>query len=206
MSRAALLSKTSARNSISRCRMDPDTVYVGPDPQTDELWAGLFKHHNVFKAAREKAIYFTILAGGSDYYALIVTNRGDSCMSQGFWSLFLASLKGPYQIDEAKGEILFPEQGLRLNVHNFLHTSAFRDVVIEPDPDRLVRQHYMSGVSLTWSVGISTYGDAVDACHQIADAFKGSAERHSGFRLVFLVANEARQIDILPSITHTWPS
>ena len=80
--------------------------------------------------------------------------------------------------------------------------------MIQADLGRLVRQQHKSGPSAAWSVGISTYGGSVDVYNQIADdlGFECSIERHSGFPLVFLVAKEARQIDIFPSVAHTWRS
>lgn len=188
--------------------MDVDAVYVGPDPDTDGLWDRFFRSHNLLKAALEKSIYFTIIAGDLDYYALIVTNRGRSRMSQRYWDSFLASLNGPYQLDDTNCEIRFAKQKITLNIHNVLRTTAYKDFVTGADSDRLVRQYYKSGLALTWSVGISTYGDTVDAYNQIARDldFEGSIERRLGFRLDFLVGSEIRKVDVLSSVVHTWPS
>lgn len=54
--------------------MDPDSIYIGSDSEAVELWASLFKNHNIFEAARKKSIYFTIVGGEWKYYALIVYN------------------------------------------------------------------------------------------------------------------------------------
>lgn len=129
-------------------------------------------------------------------------------MTQRYWDLFKRSIKGPHQINEAKGEIEFIEQKIILNIHNFLHTTTYHDVVIVDDPDQLVYQHYKSGLVPTWSVSFSTYGDSVSAYHETARDrnFEGSIERHVGFRFEFLVAKQTRQINIISSVIDTWPS
>lgn len=187
--------------------MYADVLYIGPDPATEGLWTILFKHHQIFDFARGESIYFTIVSGEAGCYALVVTNRGTSQMSRKYWEVFRRSLSEPCQINEAKGEIQFPERKITLNINNLLHMTAYKNAVIEAEPDRLVRQYYKSGLVLTWSVGISTYGESVDVYERIARRlkFEGSIERHEGFRLEFLVEKRRRKIDVLPSVINTWP-
>lgn len=155
----------------------------------EDAWNLFFKDHEILDLAREKSIYFTILYGEGSY-ALVVTNRGNSRLSRKYWSSFTKALRRPCRIDEVKGEIQFPALHRKLDIQNLLYTNSYHNVVF----DRYLWKSI-------WISTVTTYGDDAELLHEArATDFGGSK-----YQLVFSVAGETCQVNVVPSVVNTWP-
>ena len=190
--------------------MESKNFVHGPDPETAQLWNKFFENHQPFDVAGQKSIYFTILCGYDGYHALVVTNQSSNTrLRQRYWEYLTQALRKPCQIDVSKAEIRFPEQKLVLNIHNLLYTTTHHDEVIG-DHGELVWEYYKSGLMLRKSIGVSTYGQDLEAYDRALRELGGASlaeypeYRGGNWLLTFPVGNQMRCIKLLRSVLDTW--
>ena len=108
-----------------------------------------------------------------------------------------------------KAEIRFPEQKLVLSIHNLLYTTTHHDEVIG-DHGELVWEYYKSGLMLRKSIGVSTYGQDLEAYDRALRELGGASlakypeYRGGNWLLTFPVGNQMRCIKLLRSVLDTW--
>lgn len=190
--------------------MEPSSNQSTEAIEQEDIWELLIDDKTFFNTCAAMGVYFTIIGDFISVrepekprnLALVMTSRGDLTMTQRAWSRFIASFS-PHSFDEDIFLLEFEHFGIHLNVFNVLYNSTHRDLVIM-NPDALLDQGPRQESSdlpapRAYTISYTNFLQGYALAPKIT-----SIRNSNGHRIEFKVADQMRDIKVLPSIIDTW--